>query len=579
MRNHRSSLRRFLCLGVLAALLSGCADIGMKGTPFYTGEYARRQGPVEDRVNLWPLVYYRKPALSVLWPFVELTDEHFAVRPLMSVYGLDQERHQYNVLWPLSQFDRQSADNRIFPFFWGDDYRVGFPLYWHFGHPLGEKGGYDGLIPLWSYRKDASGYSAFFPWPLIHWQDYGGEKGWHVWPLAGSYESRASKYKFLLWPLMHYSFDGTTELNMVLPLWLYSRDQGGSLFISLPWSSASRNTGEFWQLVPPVFYRSGGPEGSFVLSLLYSGGSKTADNSSWKLLLPLFYNRTSPDSRFFATLLGGFSRDDDGLGWLALPALSGGTKSADHKEVWLVGPLAHGRWDKDSSSQHVLPLFYRSSSPTDHLFVSLPWSSRNGTDGKSWQLIPPLYFHRADPDGEFMATPVFAHGASADRRQSWNTVIPLYYSSRDNDQRVFATLAGGYRTDAHGEHWLVYPLLSWGSHEGDAGSFWAVAPLIHAAWSNDRVSHQVLPLYYWNADNSTFASLPYARWHGDGDRTTTLVPPLLSWMNGTDKSKALWMAGGLARYGWGEEPGPRYVIPLFYRNPKTGSTASPLFAS
>ena len=32
--------------------------------------------------HLWPLVYYRDPALSVLWPIGEKTDEHFAIRPL-----------------------------------------------------------------------------------------------------------------------------------------------------------------------------------------------------------------------------------------------------------------------------------------------------------------------------------------------------------------------------------------------------------------------------------------------------------------------------------------------------------------
>ena len=69
----------FVCfVGVL--LLSGCASPQTKGTPFYTGEYAVCRGPMEDRVNLWPVLYYRDPALSVLWPFIEKTEDHFAAR-------------------------------------------------------------------------------------------------------------------------------------------------------------------------------------------------------------------------------------------------------------------------------------------------------------------------------------------------------------------------------------------------------------------------------------------------------------------------------------------------------------------
>ena len=113
----------------------------MKGTPFYTGEYGIRQGHVEDRVNVWPLLYYREPALSIAWPFIEKTDEHIALRPVFSVYGLDDAERVYNVLWPLGQFDFQHDRHRIFPAFWGEDYACLFPLYWHMGHPLGAGGG------------------------------------------------------------------------------------------------------------------------------------------------------------------------------------------------------------------------------------------------------------------------------------------------------------------------------------------------------------------------------------------------------------------------------------------------------
>ena len=64
-------MKRLLPLLLLAVLATGCRTTAMKGTPFYTGEHATREGPVEDRVNLWPLANYRAPALSVLWPIGE----------------------------------------------------------------------------------------------------------------------------------------------------------------------------------------------------------------------------------------------------------------------------------------------------------------------------------------------------------------------------------------------------------------------------------------------------------------------------------------------------------------------------
>ncbi|MGO9587083.1 MAG: hypothetical protein ACLP2Y_12880 [Limisphaerales bacterium] len=159
------------CLAGLTGLLfaTGCSTTAMKGTPFYTGEYSRRQGAVEDRVNVWPAFYYREPALSVLWPLFEMTDDHVAVRPLFSVYGLDQTNHQYNVLWPLTELDRRTDDNWTFPVFWGDSYFVLFPLYWHYGEPLGNEGGSDSLFPLWILsRKENNRFSLWRPWPLAH---------------------------------------------------------------------------------------------------------------------------------------------------------------------------------------------------------------------------------------------------------------------------------------------------------------------------------------------------------------------------------------------------------------------------
>ncbi|MBR1870243.1 MAG: hypothetical protein IJ802_00255, partial [Kiritimatiellae bacterium] len=115
-------------LAVAAALLlGGCAMKEFSSTPFYTGKTVKFTAAPEERVNLWPLAYYREPVASVAWPLVSWGGDHFAVRPLYSRYG-----REYNVLWPLAQFDTKYGNNRILPFFWGKDrYNSLFPLYFY----------------------------------------------------------------------------------------------------------------------------------------------------------------------------------------------------------------------------------------------------------------------------------------------------------------------------------------------------------------------------------------------------------------------------------------------------------------
>ena len=227
----------------------------MKGTPFYTGEYGPRRGPAEQRLNAWPLCYYREPALSVLWPLFESTDDHWAVRPLVSVYGLDRSNREYNVLWPLAQFDRQSLENRVFPVFWGDDYLVAFPLYWHFDQPWGATGGSDSLFPLWIFSRDTTNdFNLWSPWPLVHrWQDKpAGEEG-----------------------------------SMVLPLYWRERDRQGSHFLSLPWLSGSDAKGGYWRLLTPLFYQTSNETYSaWVTPLWAQGHSETND---WQAVIPFAY--------------------------------------------------------------------------------------------------------------------------------------------------------------------------------------------------------------------------------------------------------------------------------------------------
>ena len=503
---------------LLALFASGCSTTGMKGTPFYTGEYAKREGPAEDRVNLWPLLYYRPPGLSALWPIFEKGEEHFAIRPLFSVYGLDRADREYNVLWPLAQFDRQNHEHRIFPFFWGggarpaDDYRVGFPLYWHFGHPLDDKvGGLDTLFPLWSVsRHGPSRSSVYCPWPFVRFMHEGKASGWHIFPLAGSYGDGNEYFRFQAafladqWGNQREKRHG----SMVLPFYFYQQNRDAWDFYSLPWSGG-HEAGQDWSCLLPVYYHRTNTTGSLLVSPLWlQGASANPAEGGWAALLPLLYHSYS-----------------------------------------------------DAGSTTLSPL----------------WLSHSATDPsqKSWSALLPVYYRSGNKDAKLLLTPLWMQGAQSSK--NWQLLPPLYYAQQDGADKFWATPLGGLRTAAGQQSWMIYPLLSWGAPRADGGEFWALAPLVHADWTaSNSVSH-VLPFYYFNSGTHTALTPLWARWNAGGT-TNSVIPPALSWISRDATSSDLWLALGLGKFSWGAKPGSQWLLPFFYQDREKQTCLSPLWA-
>lgn len=631
------------CMGWILALLmtSGCASTMLKGTPFYTATEEAPSGPARDRIYGWPLLYYREPVLSVAWPLFEKNDEFFAIRPIYSVHGLHKPRHEHNVLWPLAQWDWETGDHRIFPCFWGEDYRILFPLYWHHGHPLAGKGN-DTLFPLWSYTGNGDDYSFWMFGPVYHSKIWGEESGRHLWPLAGRYSKGADVYRFYAWPLGHQWRTGSTRgADTLIPLYYRSWDPASSRFISPLWISGHEGN-ESWQCLIPVFYRNSHPSGntflsplwcshhqdqdgwqllfpfyyhnrsgrnglnlfplggwgndagfshwsclfplyhhssddgySRFLSLPWSQGSYK-DGSSWRLAFPLYFNSASPRGSIHLTPLGGSRRTGTRTDWGVVPALSWGTKTPTSHSTWIGAGLAHHTAEADQRSHHVLPLYYSSSDSSSSTFLSLPYSRRETISGTRWDLAFPLVYRYRSPEQNRWITPLAAGGENRDGKEHWHTILPLYYRQQDETGTTLATLVGGCRRDNNGTRWNLWPLLSWGSEDMEGSDFWALAPLFHLRRTPQYVTHHALPLYYWNSRDDSFLSLLAARWRTEASNTVTLLPPALSWRTDSPDRKDLWVAGGLAHASWGAKPGPHHVVPLYYRNPETGAFLSPL---
>jgi len=402
---------QWMLIPVLAGLglfASGCASARMKGTPFYTGEYAKRTGPDEQRINGWPLLYYRDPALSVLWPIFERTDDHAAVRPLFSVYGLDESNREYNVLWPLAQFDHRRGRHHVFPLFWGKDHRVLFPVYWHYDEPFGPRGGSDSVFPL-------------------YW---------------------------------------------------YTRDQNGSLFLSLPWMSGHHGDAR-WRLLMPLFYWRTNNTGSVLVTPLWSQGR--SPTSDWWAVVPLAY--WDREQRTWLSPLWAQWQARDHETWLAPWSLSWATRRPDRTDLWLMSGLAHGSWGEKDGSHHVLPFYFRKAEGDTLLTPIFGWSD---AEDFFYPLTPLAGVRKGEHRGSWLF-PVYSHSVNERTSESTDRLL---------------LLAGHSKKVARTNTWLL-PLFS----HHDRGSVES-APAPGKKYGHFGQDFWCLPFCWWNNESTVQASGP-----------------------------------------------------------------------
>ena len=320
-------------------LLGGCSTREMKGSPFYSGEYAVNvPGAETRRMNLWPLAYYREPALSVLWPVFEHTEEHVAVRPLFSAYGDTRSYWEYNLLWPLCQADTKSHDYRIFPCFWGQgkregnaekDYHVLFPFVWHYEDKTCT------LFPLWvrnhSCWKDDrfTEHDTWLGWPLTHYHTGLQEESWHA-ALFGRYRnlSTGGTYTGFPWPLF-FSWREKEKHGLFTPLYAYE-------------TSDVQNVTDGWAALPLLLAWQRWDKADNDLNILLGlFNQHWGDSNRSGYLLPLCaYDR---NDRLFLTPLVGWDKPDakDPAGyWYPLTPLTG-LRTGSEKGGWLFPLFDH----------------------------------------------------------------------------------------------------------------------------------------------------------------------------------------------------------------------------------------------
>ncbi|MCR5414891.1 MAG: hypothetical protein K6F50_09250 [Kiritimatiellae bacterium] len=510
-------MKKSILIGFAAGMmLAGCMTEQMKSTPFYEGHDVTYTGKAEDRVNLWPLAYWREPVGSVLWPILSFSDDHFAVRPLYSRYD-----DEHNFLWPLGQYDSTTGDGRVFPIYWGKHHFNIFPIVWN-------DRDFHSLFPILFYEEED--YLTLFP---FIWWDID-ENGLVVFPLFG----HAEKCDWLA-PVYYRDED----LTLITPLFGMNK-QGENWLIPLYWHDedvtwvtplfGKNKYGDSW-LIP--FYAT---DNGDVYSPLWCGGSSgkgTDDENSWWLAPPLLSWGSSvkgqSDQRYLLGM-GGYSSDASGSSHWMMPFYYG------NSEGTFVTPL----YGRTKDSQWTFPLWYRD----EDSFASWFWGGHRNEKGElDWWIAPPLLTSGGrDENGARINILTALAGARWDGkdgyRSSW--CFPFWY---ENSDETFITPLYGHSHDAswlapiyyNDNHDLVTPLWWQSYRHGETGS-WMIPPLLTGGGVNDDGTRYfysplggfngeqsgILPLYYRNEKG--FYSLLFCR-KSDGGETHTIIPPLLSW--------------------------------------------------
>lgn len=573
---------------LVAALLGGCKTTAMKGTPFFSGEYTTRVGAPEDRVNLWPLLYYRDPALSVLWPIVEYSDDHLAIRPLFSMHrkAPDKPYTEYNVLWPLIQFDTDRDNHRIFPFFWGDGYFVGFPLYWHYG-PFTRSFGTDALFPLWIYDRDSDGYSLDILWPIFHRAEDRDGSSLRILPLWASQVSRNGEefHKHVLLGLAGWEAEthNAYQAHWFLPFYATRRDKTSSGFFSLPWCDFE-DAGRRLRIVPPLLsWRNDAADGSRADSYLLGLGrsARAADGARSGYFIPFYaYGENHFISPLYAHV-GSETRAHDVLppllSWQSRDTATGRT------DTFALAGLFHRRRGVEGHDRDwILPLYLRDEAVG--LFMTPLWAQQRDNAGALlWRAVPPLLSWRSR-DPATGASSLYAAGGLFHRRrgvegEDRDWLLPLYY--RDEAEGLaISPLYFSSRSDA-GATRGIPPLLTWWEKRADGSRstdiLFRLARFARSAGGESR--GHVFPLFAYGP--GSFLSLLYTDTTDVSGHRLQSIPPLLSWQrrdSATGQGSRTILAG-LAGHSIGmpEGRGRSHLLPLYAYDGDEDLFLTPLF--
>ncbi len=476
---------RLAILCTLGVLPCACHQDMFKATPFAGGEHPETIGSPEGRVNLWPLLYHRKPATSFLWPLGEVTDTTWAVRPLVASYG-----GQLDVLWPLSHFNLERGTGYMLPsFYWGEDWFFLFPLYGHRLPDTGDKGWV--YTPLYVHGFAGEDWIGIAPPLLSWWRASPGHSSLHI--LLSLYGQRrspghSSEHLFpLYWRQSdENSPDGPRRHLVLFPLYFGVQRQENGVTRKL-------------HVLPPLLTGWGD---DWAFCPLYIGVQRQEDGvtRTLRILPPLLTGWG--DDWAFCPLYGQWRGEGGNSGWTYSP-LYFHRYSPSERHTLLPPLLTWWRDDADGHEAHVAWNLYGHVRRTNHFaehFFPLYWRSRDSRlegGARSHLVLLPFYLgFQRQVDGverKLSIVPPLLGGWKDD------SVLFLFYGrsvSPSGDAGWLYTPFYFHRF-AESEHLSILPpLLTWWSAEGESSEVNIALSLYGRSRRPELASEHLFP-FYW----------------------------------------------------------------------------------
>ena len=308
-------------LGVTSAMTAGAGSL-IETTPFYEGDTSVYTGRIEDRVNLWPLVYYREPMFSALWPLVSVSHDHLAVRPFFSY---DRDGSETRILWPLVTLGEE--EGHVFTWCWNKHENGCLPFYyysssgdsthwWALPGFYYDSDGIYGWFPLFHRNSQTNGTATTYGLcGLAGWRNRNGELDDH-WCLPFYGHSRDG-HETTTWYACglagkRESDDGKSSKSWCLPLYGHETEANGSHSTKLAcglagWEKKDGELADHWCL-PFYGHSRDGHETTTWYACGLAGKRESDDGKSSKSwCLPLYGHETDANGSHSTKLACGLA--------------------------------------------------------------------------------------------------------------------------------------------------------------------------------------------------------------------------------------------------------------------------------
>ena len=311
-----------LGLGASSVMTAGAGSL-IETTPFYNGDESVYTGKVEDRLNLWPLVYYREPMFSALWPLLSVTHDHVALRPF---FAYDKRENETRVLWPLVTLGEE--EGHIITWYWKKNENSCWPFYRYATH--GDTSDFWMLPGIYSTAAGSYGW-----FPLFHRspQTTGAARSWVACGLAG-----------------HENWNGETVKHWFFPFYGYNQtgEERSSVWTALGlagWEKTCGKVAKHWFF--PFYKHEASKQGATTSLACGVAGWERADGQDRSWFFPFYKHEALKQgtSTSLACGLAGWKRENGKDRSWFFPFYDRET-TGDTTSTWLACGLVH--WSGDT---------------------------------------------------------------------------------------------------------------------------------------------------------------------------------------------------------------------------------------